>query len=85
MSPLASTMIGVSLLPFQRRHHRLIKPPIVRASVKEGVLYMPFIKVSFSDKRNKDKTYQQRQQSLLEQGRSTTHSSLSACERCPRL
>lgn len=41
MSPLASTMIGVSLLPFQRLHHRLINPPIVRAKVKEGVLYMP--------------------------------------------
>jgi hypothetical protein len=23
------------------RHHRLISPPIVRARVKEGVLYMP--------------------------------------------
>jgi hypothetical protein len=43
INPLASTMIGVSLLPFQRRHHRLIKPPIVRASVKEGVLYMPCV------------------------------------------
>ena len=41
ISPLASTMMGVSLLPFHRRHHRLINPPTVRASVKEGVLYIP--------------------------------------------
>ena len=41
MRPLAKTIIGVSLRPFQRRHQRLISPPSVRASVKDGVLYMP--------------------------------------------
>jgi hypothetical protein len=41
INPLARTMIGVSLLPFHFRHQRLIRPPIVRAKVKEGVLYMP--------------------------------------------
>jgi hypothetical protein len=41
IKPLAKTMMGVSLLPFHRRHQRLMRPPTVRASVKEGVLYMP--------------------------------------------
>jgi hypothetical protein len=41
MSPLANTMIGVSLFPFHLLHHKLISPPIVRASVKLGVLYIP--------------------------------------------
>jgi hypothetical protein len=41
ISPLANTMIGVSLLPFHLLHHKLINPPNVRASVKLGVLYIP--------------------------------------------
>jgi hypothetical protein len=41
MRPLARTIIGVSSLPFHLLHHKLINPPIVRASVKLGVLYMP--------------------------------------------
>lgn len=41
ISPLASTIIGVSVFPFHLRHQRLIKPPMVRARVNDGVLYMP--------------------------------------------
>ena len=41
INPLASTIIGVSLLPFHLLHHKLMSPPIVRASVKLGVLYIP--------------------------------------------
>jgi len=41
IKPLASTIIGVSLLPFHLLHHRLIIPPIVLARVNDGVLYIP--------------------------------------------
>jgi hypothetical protein len=41
INPLASTIIGVSLLPFHLFHHKLISPPIVLARVNDGVLYMP--------------------------------------------
>jgi hypothetical protein len=41
IKPLASTMIGVSLLPLHLLHHKLISPPIVLARVNDGVLYMP--------------------------------------------
>lgn len=41
MRPLARMMMGVSDSLRQLRQYQLIKPPIVRARVKEGVLYMP--------------------------------------------
>ena len=37
----ASTINGVSCHPIIDRHHQLSRPPIVRASVNEGTLYMP--------------------------------------------
>jgi hypothetical protein len=37
----ASTMSGVSSQPFLDLHHQLRTPPMVRASVNEGTLYMP--------------------------------------------
>ena len=41
MSPLARIMMGVSDCLRQLRQYQLINPPIVRAMVKDGVLYMP--------------------------------------------
>jgi len=46
INPLANTMIGVSLRPFHLLHHRLIRPPIARANVNDGVLYMPTYHIS---------------------------------------
>lgn len=46
INPLARTIIGVSLLPFHRLHHKLTSPPTVRARVNEGVLYMPISTLS---------------------------------------
>ena len=37
----AITMRGVSCQPILDLHHQLRSPPIVRASVKDGTLYMP--------------------------------------------
>lgn len=37
----ASTINGVSSLRRYCRQYQLIRPPIVRASVKDGTLYMP--------------------------------------------
>jgi hypothetical protein len=54
--PLASTIIGVSLLPFQRRHHKLSKPPIVRARVKLGVLYIPGTELVLSSEESGERT-----------------------------
>jgi hypothetical protein len=41
MSPLARMMMGVSDCLRQLRQYQFINPPIVRAMVKDGVLYMP--------------------------------------------
>lgn len=37
----ANTINGVSCHPLTDRHHHASSPPIVRASVKDGTLYMP--------------------------------------------
>jgi hypothetical protein len=37
----ARTMSGVSAQPILDLHHQLNTPPTVRASVKDGTLYMP--------------------------------------------
>ena len=44
--PLANTIIGNSCLFNHDCQYILIKPPIVRASVKDGVLYIPTIIIS---------------------------------------
>ena len=41
ISPLASTMMGVSSFCAYRHQYQFRRPPIVRASVKDGRLYMP--------------------------------------------
>ena len=41
INPEASTIIGVSSLPLHRIQYHANTPPAVRASVNEGVLYMP--------------------------------------------
>ena len=37
----ANTINGVSCHPLTDRHHHASSPPIVRASVNDGTLYMP--------------------------------------------
>ena len=83
--PLASTMIGVSLRPFHRLHHKLRSPPIVRANVNDGVLYIPDFCQSADFECRVSDTYQQQQQSLQEQNRSTSHSALSVSYCLPKL
>ena len=41
MSPLASIITGVSSRPLWMRQYQLTRPPIVRAKVNDGVLYIP--------------------------------------------
>lgn len=43
MRPLARTIMGVSFSFRQPRQYQFNRPPMVRAKVKEGVLYMPSI------------------------------------------
>lgn len=46
ISPLANTMTGVSSRFLYQRQYQFTKPPIVLASVKDGVLYIPVSQVS---------------------------------------
>jgi hypothetical protein len=83
ISPLARTIIGVSDLPFQRRHHRLMRPPMVRASVNEGVLYMPAIVSNLFSGSENGTTYQQQPQYRQAQNQSTHTSILSPSSHFP--
>ena len=46
MRPLARTMTGVSSRFRYTRQYQFNRPPIVRARVKEGTLYMPVVAIS---------------------------------------
>jgi hypothetical protein len=84
IKPLASTMMGVSLLPFHLLHHRLMRPPTVRANVNDGVLYMP-IATLVTTHNMMYETYQQRPRCPPARNQSTSHSSLSVSDSYPRL
>ena len=46
MRPLARTMTGVSSRPRYTLQYQFNRPPIVRARVNEGTLYMPVVAIS---------------------------------------
>ena len=54
ISPLANTMTGVSSRFLYQRQYQFTKPPMVLASVKDGVLYMPISQVSTNNLDRKD-------------------------------
>ena len=63
MRPLARTMTGVSSRPRYTLQYQFNRPPMVRARVNEGTLYMPVVAISLlSGTMSKTGSYQRQRQ-----------------------